>query len=94
LQTQMLNTVENCFRYRNETRQPQVFCVEPWGSDFTVLPGQQLRLEVSGDGKPPHFDLQHSSDGFQLWCEAAKLFDVFIDGARVECGHQRGEACA
>jgi len=86
----MPNTVEDSFSYQNSTGQSQVFFVEPWGADYTVLPGQQLRLQVSGEGAPSHFSLQHSSDGFQLVWEAGSSYpDVFMDGVPVECGHNR-----
>lgn len=88
----MQNKVLTSFSYRNDTKEGQVVYVEPWGRDYTLLPGQLLRVEAEGKGEIPHFDLQHSLGGFQLWCELTNAVDVFVDGAPVECGYNRGRS--
>ena len=86
----MQNPIVTSFAYRNDTKEPQVVYVEPWGCDYTISPGEQLRVQAEGIGEMPHFDLQHSVDGLQLWCESTDATEVFVDGSPVACGHNRG----
>jgi hypothetical protein len=78
------------FTYQNDTAHPVVVYVEPWGADYTVLPGQQLRVLAEGRSQErPHFQLHHGAEGLQLWCESTCAHEVFVDGMAVDCGHNR-----
>lgn len=35
----------------------RTLCVEPWGSEFTLAPGEELLIELTGDD-PPSLDLE------------------------------------
>jgi hypothetical protein len=86
----MQSSVATTFTYRNDTARPIVVFVEPWGADYTAMPGQQLRVLAQGEGDArPHFELHQSEDGVQLWCESSCAYEVFMDGIEVECGHNR-----
>lgn len=68
---------------------PHVVAVEPWGADFTLMPGEELELLAYGDKATPWFVLVEWEGTSQIYCEDANDYEVLQGGARLECGHNR-----
>jgi hypothetical protein len=74
----------------NDQDAPQVVYVEPWGSDYTLLPQEKLQVVAFGSTRTPWFTFAEADDAIQVYCEDADDFQVYQDGKLLECGHQRG----
>ncbi len=74
---------------RNSRDQPHVLWIEPWGEDFTLKPGEELELFAYSDSHLPWFELVESDGASAIYCEKTSEFEVFQNGVRLECGHNR-----
>ena len=76
----------------NNRGEPHVISVEPWGEDYTLLPGEGLEIIAFGDTTSPWFHVVEWGDSSQVYCEEASIFKVLQDGIELECGHNRQAA--
>jgi hypothetical protein len=76
----------------NNTRRPRIVCVEPWGEDYTLLPGEQLEIVCRDDSEEPWFHVVEWEDSSQVYIERGQYPDVMQGGKRLECGHNRQAA--
>ncbi len=81
--------VTSQLEFSNSHPVPHVVYVEPWGEDFTLLPGEALEVHAYSCGTTPHFHIIASAGGTQVYCEGADTFKVIQDGAELACGHRR-----
>jgi len=63
--------------------------VEPWGEDFTLLPGEALEIVAVGEADTPWFHLVEWEGSSQVYCENAVDFKVLQRGIQLKCGHNR-----
>lgn len=68
---------------------PHVVAVEPWGEDFTLLPGETLEVVAFGVEATPWFHLVEWDGESQVYCEETLDFKVLQCGVQLECGHNR-----
>jgi hypothetical protein len=68
---------------------PQVVAVEPWGEDFTLMPGEELEVVAFGSSALPWFFVVEWSGTSQVYCNDTADFEVTQGGVRLECGHNR-----
>jgi len=73
----------------NRRTAPHVVSVEPWGHDFTLLPGEELEIIAFGDDVVPYFHLVEWDGTSQVYCEEAVTFQVLQAGEQLKCGHNR-----
>lgn len=68
---------------------PHVVAVEPWGADYTLLPGESLGVVALGDEVAPSFELVEWNDSSQVYCNDASTYEVMQNGAVIPCRHSR-----
>jgi hypothetical protein len=73
----------------NNEATPYSVYVEPWGADFTLLPGQSLEIIAYGEHTLPWFELVQSEGTMQIHCEGSCTFEATQAGKTLECGHNR-----
>lgn len=70
---------------------PRTICVEPWGEDYTLLPGESLVIRAVGEMAAPSFDVVEFDEATAVYCNDTDTFEVWQDGRKLECGHNRGD---
>lgn len=69
----------------------RVVYVEPWGEDYTLLPGEELEIIADSNAKEmPWFNVVESYGATSVYCENTSEYVVLQDGRELECGHNRG----
>lgn len=78
----------------NDRPRPHVVWIEPWGEDYTLLPGEKLLITTSdsNDGITPVFNLVETEGNTQVYVERLTYPKLEIDGVAIECGHNRKAA--
>ncbi len=76
----------------NQTVKPRTVWVEPWGEDFTVLPGDRLEIIAHNGSEAPGFSVVEGSVSTEVFLEAASSFEALHNGTRVQCGFNRPAA--
>ena len=74
---------------QNRRALPHVVAVEPWGEDFTLLPGEAFEIVAFGDSATPWFNLVEWDGSSQVYCEDAEIFKVVQGTTELKCGHNR-----
>ena len=79
---------------RNDRANPHVLWIEPWGEDYTLLPGQELKVTVtsSKSNTDPPFELVETEGNTQIYCDLREYPKIFVDECSVECGYNRQAA--
>jgi len=77
------------FQAHNHKTVPHVVAVEPWGADYTLLPGESLEVVAFGGEVAPSFELVEWNDSSQVYCNDASTYEVMQNGAVIPCGHNR-----
>ncbi len=79
-----------CLEIDNPANRPHIVCVEPWGGDYTILPGQRLEVIARDHQEMPSFKVIEAEERTQVWIKARNEdYIVLQDGKRIESGHQR-----
>lgn len=73
----------------NARTAPRVVAVEPWGNDYTLLPGEELEVIAFGREATPWFHVVESDEATRICCEDADTFEVLQSGRELECGYRR-----
>jgi hypothetical protein len=73
----------------NSHQKPQVVVVDPWGEDYSLLPGEECEIVAYGDAAGPSFHIVVRDGTSQVYCIDANDFQVLQNGAKLECGHNR-----
>ncbi len=76
-------------RIKNLTELPQTYWIEPWAHDFTLSSNDLMEVVVLSNSEAPVFDINHSTEGLQIYIDNADSFDVKCNGASVELGYGR-----
>ena len=66
--------------------------IEPWGEDYTLRAGKQIKVVAETESvEPPRFHVHvHQPGVFMVFIEGPVVaFQVFEDGVPVNCGHGR-----
>lgn len=74
---------------RNARTLPHVIFVEPWGEDYTLLPGEEVEIVAFSDSTVAKFHLVEWDEMSQVYCNEASSFQVLQAGSQLECGHNR-----
>lgn len=77
-------------RISNDQSVPVTVQVEPWGRDYTLLPGEEYCFTALGAGPAFYFHVYWQERDLQLYAEGG-CDDVTVHHAEVEvrCGHHR-----
>lgn len=73
----------------NSRKAPQIVAVEPWASDYTLLPDEKLEIMAFGEKAVPWFNVVEWDGTTQVYCEDTDDFKVMQGERQLECGHQR-----
>lgn len=84
-----MTTLISTFSFCNRQAKPHVVAVEPWGEDFTLLPGESLEILAMSESVQPSFEVVEWADCSQVYCNDAADFKVMQGGVQLECGHKR-----
>jgi hypothetical protein len=76
----------------NSTNRPRIVWVEPWGEDYTLMPGEELLITAEDTAEQPWFHVVELADSSQVYIEAGGAFQVLQGSRRLECGHNRHAA--
>jgi hypothetical protein len=75
--------------FRRDGRTVTVW-IEPLGEDYTLLAGESLEIIAKGRGFTPWLDVSNVESGLSVVIEGGpQEFEVFQNGERIECGHNR-----
>jgi hypothetical protein len=77
------------FHSSKERQEPLTLVLEPWGEDYTVLPGDEIEIIP---GSSVISDIDFESDCIQVWiegCPGLAHFKVLVNGRKVDCGYGR-----
>ncbi|MFZ6799533.1 hypothetical protein [Undibacterium sp. Di24W] len=77
--------------FNNQRNIPLVIVIEPWGEDYSLMPGEQLELLAYGRNGTPWFHVVEWDDSSQVYCEDADSFKVVQQNVELKCGHNRQE---
>jgi hypothetical protein len=77
-------------RISNDQGVPVTVWLEPWGEDYTLLPGEEYRFTALGAGPEFYFHLSWQARDLQLYPEG-EFQDVTAQHGEMEiyCGHHR-----
>lgn len=73
----------------NSRKAPQVVAVEPWATDYTLFPDEELEVIAFGESAVPWFNVVERDGTTQVYCENTVDFKVVQGDRELECGHQR-----
>ena len=73
----------------NARKAPHLVAVEPWGSDYTLLPDEKLEVIAFGKAAVPWFNVVEWDGNTQVYCEDTTTFKVVLGDRELKCGHQR-----
>ncbi len=77
----------------NDTSHSRMIWVEPWGGDFTLLPGKTFDIVATDANELPYFTVVEREDGTQVFVETSNPmqsdYTVTQDGERVAAGSNR-----
>jgi len=76
----------------NNTKRPRIVWLEPWGEDYTLLPGEQLDIVCHDDSEQSWFHVVEHEESTQVYVEGGGYPDVIQSGQRLACGHNRQAA--
>jgi hypothetical protein len=78
------------FKVENRHAFPVTLWLEPWGADYTMLPGDLFEVLAEGVAEDFYLHLGFKEKYLLLWVEG-KFSDLSItqDGNPLECGHNR-----
>ena len=68
---------------------PRVVYVEPWGTDYTLLPGERIEIVVIGGGASTWFNVVEHDTATCVWIEGSGIdlmalkFEVFQNGKQI-----------
>jgi hypothetical protein len=71
---------------------PVLVAVEPWGEDYTLMPGEHMEIHAYGRKGTPWFHVVGWDDSLQVYCEDTDSFKVVQRDVELKCGHKRQEA--
>ncbi len=75
----------------SRSKRSRLVAVEPWGNDYTLLPGEELEVVAESDtDEMPWFIVAESNGDTAVWCEETDVFTVLQGGVELECGHNSG----
>ncbi|MBB4753212.1 hypothetical protein [Actinoplanes lobatus] len=85
---------------RNHSDGPLEVVLEPFGRDYWLRPGESLVVHTAGrsDGESPWpgtlrgdepFEVNYQPGSIQVYLNGAGGWVTDLDGADLECGHQR-----
>ena len=69
---------------------PSVIHVEPWGEEYTLLPGEECELVAYGNTELPSFYVVALDHGMQVYCNHTSDFEVLQAGQIIYHGHNSG----
>ncbi len=75
--------------FSNSCGKSQVVAVEPWGNDYTLLPGEELEILAFSDSALPWIHVVVWEGTSQVYCQDSADFRVFQKGVELQCGHNR-----
>ena len=85
--------ISNNMSITNETGQPRVVWIEPWGGDFTLLPGDTFEIVATDLATRPCFSIVEQEDGTQIYVEVPDPthceYEVLHGGTRLPVGYHR-----
>jgi hypothetical protein len=73
----------------NSRDEPHVVIVEPWATDYTLLPSEDLVVVAFGHSAVPWFYIVECDGATQVYCEDTAEFKVLQGDRELECGHNR-----
>jgi protein involved in polysaccharide export with SLBB domain len=79
-------------KFSNESGAPRVIYVEPAGGDYTLMPGEELEIQVEEE-LPKTFCMVESANYTQVFLENVTLknlmtvYTVNQNGREIEAGH-------
>lgn len=79
-----------CWIHLTNTRtSPMVVSIEPWGEDYTLLPGETVQMVAIGSSPASYVHLLEN--GFMAVYAEGDCTEILVyqDGTQLECGHQR-----
>jgi len=74
----------------------RVVYVEPWGADYTLLPGERIEIVVIDCAASTWFNVVEHEMATCVWIEGTGIdlmalkFEVYQNGKRIQCGDNRG----
>ena len=84
--------------FSNSRTVPHIVWIEPWGEDYTLMPGEELQIVATIDYQnwPPRpddaaafFDIVENDGSTQVYCEKTNDVKVMQGDRELEIGHQR-----
>ena len=73
----------------NSRKTPHVVVVEPWANDYTLLPDEELVIEVFDNNEMPWFHVREWDGTTQVYVQTGSDFRVKQGSHELECGHNR-----
>ena len=74
----------------NETDSLLCLCVEPWGTDHWMRPGEAFTVAAEAEPEDSPFNVVVHAQGVTVWVNAGGDAEVFdAEGGPVPSGHQR-----
>src|SRR5258708_38505403 len=89
-----MNTFESTIGIINSTAKPRVVWVEPWDSDYTLLPGERLEITIRDETRLPWFVVEEQDAATRIHIEPGTLYYVTQGGRHLVNGHNRGAGSA
>ena len=79
---------------QNDRKRPHVIWIEPWGEDYTLLCGEQIKVSVASLelDSGACFHLVETEGNTQVYVEHSKSPRVLVNNSIADCGHNRQAA--
>jgi len=80
----------------NDTDRLMLVWTEPLAEDYWLRPGESLEVVANARAAHDEFEIENNDDGLTVFASMGMtpFFDVFQNGVKLECGHQRREGWA
>lgn len=69
--------------YRNNTAAPVRILLEPWATEYAILPGQEVEIVVTGDEAERPLLFEQHPDYLVIWIQRGNLDIELRSGGRV-----------
>jgi hypothetical protein len=77
-------------RITNSIDAPATLFIEPWGRDYTLLPGETFELVMEGASDDSLFDIYHFEKTIEVYPQGHCLDILVLQNEKeLQCGHNR-----
>lgn len=85
----MSDSTRRSRRFKNEGRDPVTYWIEPWSESYTLMPGEELRIDewLGADDQDINGEVTYHERAIFVWVERER-YEATINGVQVQPGYR------